>query len=51
MPIEDDVSAVRANHRFDEARLERYLSGRMANFRGPLEVMGWTQPPLSKRPR
>ncbi|MGA7873834.1 MAG: phosphotransferase [Candidatus Binatus sp.] len=38
MPLEDDVTAVRPNHRFDEARLERYLSERMADFRGPLAV-------------
>jgi aminoglycoside phosphotransferase (APT) family kinase protein len=38
MPIDDDVTPVRENHRFDEARLERYLSDRMPNFRGPLAV-------------
>jgi aminoglycoside phosphotransferase (APT) family kinase protein len=38
MSIEDDVTPVRASHRFDEARLEHYLSGRMPNFRGPLAV-------------
>src|SRR6266851_395170 len=38
MPLESDVSAVRENHRFDEASLERYLRERMTNFRGPLAV-------------
>lgn len=38
MSIEQDVSAVRANHRFDEDRLERYLLERMPGFRGPLSV-------------
>src|SRR5258708_5165741 len=38
MPLEGDVSAVRENHRFDEASLERYLRERMPNFRGPLAV-------------
>ena len=38
MPLDDDVTAVREAHRFDEARLERYLRERMPNFRGPLTV-------------
>jgi len=38
MPLEDDVTPVRPNHRFDEARLERYLAERMPDFRGPLAV-------------
>ena len=38
MPLEGDVSAVRENHRFDEASLERYLRERMPDFRGPLAV-------------
>src|SRR5271166_2660865 len=38
MPLEDDVTPVRENHRFDEVRLERYLAERMPNFRGPLAV-------------
>ncbi len=38
MALEVDVTAVRENHRFDEARLERYLKDRMPNFRGPLSV-------------
>ena len=33
-----DVSPVRDNHRFDEARLEHYLREHMPNFRGPLVV-------------
>lgn len=38
MPLEDDVTPVRENHRFDEARLERYLLEQMRDFRGPLSV-------------
>jgi aminoglycoside phosphotransferase (APT) family kinase protein len=38
MPLEDDVTPVRENHRFDEASLERYLCERMPDFRGPLIV-------------
>ena len=38
MPLEDDVTAVRENHRFDEARLEHYLRDHMREFRGPLSV-------------
>jgi aminoglycoside phosphotransferase (APT) family kinase protein len=38
MPLDDDVTLVRENHRFDEARLEHYLRERMPNFRGPLAV-------------
>ena len=38
MPPEDSVTAVRENHRFDEARLEHYLREHMPNFRGPLVV-------------
>jgi aminoglycoside phosphotransferase (APT) family kinase protein len=38
MPIDDDVTPVRENHRFDEGRLEHYLRERMPNFRGPLAV-------------
>src|SRR5271170_5795484 len=38
MPLEDDVTAVRENHRFDEASLERYLRDHVPDFRGPLAV-------------
>src|SRR5579862_646938 len=38
MPLEIDVTAVRDNHRFDQARLEHYLRGHLPNFRGPLTV-------------
>jgi aminoglycoside phosphotransferase (APT) family kinase protein len=38
MSLEDDLTPVRAIHRFDEARLERYLTDRMPDFRGPLTV-------------
>ena len=38
MPLDDDVTPVRENHRFDEARLGHYLRERMPNFRGPLAV-------------
>jgi aminoglycoside phosphotransferase (APT) family kinase protein len=38
MPLEADITPVRENHRFDEARLERYLTDRMPDFRGPLTV-------------
>jgi aminoglycoside phosphotransferase (APT) family kinase protein len=38
MSIEDDLTAVRAIHRFDEGGLERYLTDRMPDFRGPLKV-------------
>jgi aminoglycoside phosphotransferase (APT) family kinase protein len=38
MSLEDDLTAVRDVHRFDEARLERYLTDRMPGFRGPLTV-------------
>ena len=38
MSLEIDLTAVREVHRFDEARLERYLSDRMPGFRGPLTV-------------
>src|ERR1700691_3718909 len=38
MPLEDDVTAVRENHRFDEASLERYLRDQMPDFRGRLTV-------------
>ncbi len=33
-----ETTPVRENHRFDEARLERYLTERMPDFRGPLTV-------------
>jgi aminoglycoside phosphotransferase (APT) family kinase protein len=36
--LDFDVSPVRDNHRFDEARLEHYLREHMPNFRGPLVV-------------
>ena len=39
MPIGQEVTEVRANHRFDEARLEKYLAEKMPGFRGPLEVV------------
>ena len=38
MPIGQEVTEVRANHRFDEASLEKYLTEKMPGFRGPLEV-------------
>jgi aminoglycoside phosphotransferase (APT) family kinase protein len=38
MSLEDDLTPVRAIHRFDEARLEHYLIDRMPDFRGPLTV-------------
>jgi aminoglycoside phosphotransferase (APT) family kinase protein len=38
MPLEDSVSAVRENHRFDEARLDHYLRNYMPKFHGPLTV-------------
>jgi aminoglycoside phosphotransferase (APT) family kinase protein len=38
MSIEDDLTAVRSIHRFDEPSLERYLTDRMPDFRGPLKV-------------
>ena len=38
MHLENDITAVRDNHRFDEASLERYLRDHMPNFRGPLTV-------------
>ncbi|MDO8432041.1 MAG: phosphotransferase [Candidatus Binatus sp.] len=38
MAIEQEVSPVRENHRFDESSLERYLSERMPDFSGPLTV-------------
>jgi aminoglycoside phosphotransferase (APT) family kinase protein len=38
MPPENDLTPVRENHRFDEARLERHLIERIPNFRGPLSV-------------
>jgi aminoglycoside phosphotransferase (APT) family kinase protein len=36
--LQGDVTPVRENHRFDEARLEHYLRDHMPNFRGPLTV-------------
>jgi aminoglycoside phosphotransferase (APT) family kinase protein len=38
MPLEGDVTPVRDNHRFDEARLEHYLRDHMPDFHGPLIV-------------
>lgn len=38
MLIGQEITPVRANHRFDEARLEQYLAERMPGFRGPLRV-------------
>ena len=38
MPLDNDVTPVRDNHRFDEASLECYLLERMPDFRGPLTV-------------
>jgi len=38
MPLDDDLTAVREPHRFDQSRLERYLRDHMPNFRGPLAV-------------
>jgi aminoglycoside phosphotransferase (APT) family kinase protein len=39
VPIGQEVTEVRANHRFDEAHLEKYLAEKMPGFRGPLEVV------------
>lgn len=39
MLSEQEVTPVRANHRFDEPRLERYLTETMPGFRGPLRVL------------
>jgi aminoglycoside phosphotransferase (APT) family kinase protein len=36
--IGQEVTEVRASHRFDEARLEKYLAENMPGFRSPLEV-------------
>jgi aminoglycoside phosphotransferase (APT) family kinase protein len=36
--IGQEVTEVRENHRFDEARLERYLNDRSAELRGPLKI-------------
>ncbi len=38
MTIETTLTPVRANHRFDEARLTQYLTEHMPGFRGPLTV-------------
>src|SRR5258705_889170 len=38
MTLEDDLPVVRDVHRFDEVRLEHYLSDRMPGFRGPLKI-------------
>ena len=38
MSLEDDLTPVRAIHRFDETRLEHYLNDRLPDFRGPLAV-------------
>jgi aminoglycoside phosphotransferase (APT) family kinase protein len=38
MSLEDDLTPVRAVHRFDEVRLEHYLTDRMPGFRGPLKI-------------
>jgi aminoglycoside phosphotransferase (APT) family kinase protein len=38
MSVGQEVTAVRENHRFDEARLEQYLTEHLPGFRGPLEV-------------
>src|SRR6266849_9760103 len=38
MSVEDDLTVVRAVHRFDEVRLEHYLIDRMPGFRGPLKI-------------
>jgi aminoglycoside phosphotransferase (APT) family kinase protein len=37
--IGQEVIETRANHRFNEARLEKYLADKMPGFRGPLEVL------------
>ncbi|HEY6394807.1 MAG TPA: phosphotransferase [Candidatus Binataceae bacterium] len=39
MSLAGETTPVRANHRFDEARLERYLNDRMPGFRSPLTVL------------
>jgi len=36
--IGQEVTEVRDNHRFDEARLERYLNDRSTDLRGPLTI-------------
>src|SRR5260370_6232612 len=38
MSIEDDLTPVRAIHRFDESRFERYLIDQMPGFRAPLRI-------------
>ena len=38
MSLEDDLTPVRAIHRFDETRLEHYLTDRLPDFRGPLKI-------------
>jgi aminoglycoside phosphotransferase (APT) family kinase protein len=38
MSLEDDLTPVRAIHRFDETRLEHYLADRMPGFHGPLKI-------------
>ena len=38
MPLDDEVTAVREAHRFDEASLGRYLRDHMPDVRGPLTV-------------
>src|SRR5579864_7768343 len=38
MPIGQETTEVRENHRFDEASLEKYLAEKIPGFRGPLEV-------------
>ena len=39
MLIGQELTEVRANHRFDESRLENYLAGKIPGFRRPLEVL------------
>jgi aminoglycoside phosphotransferase (APT) family kinase protein len=39
VPIGQETTEVRANHRFDEASLEKYLANKLPGFRGPLEVV------------
>jgi aminoglycoside phosphotransferase (APT) family kinase protein len=38
VPIGQETTEVRVNHRFDEASLEKYLAEKLPEFRGPLEV-------------
>ena len=39
VPIGQETTEVRPNHRFDEASLEKYLGANLPGFRAPLEVV------------